>query len=811
MRRKIVIGLLASAVGAAAAVSFVPVREAGERFEQYTANTGELTDEAVVGQTLRASRNGLSGIAVKFATYSGRENTKPVLFSLRKSVDEIADVRTAAVPAARLGDNQFHMFRFAPIADSAGQTFFFIIVSPDSRTGDAVTIDIDGRDPYPRGTAYLARGSKTAAQDPAALHRAGKPAVDVSFSAYYSVPLGAAATHQVQAVARAWLQMWQEPPEQYVAAAKTGLIALLFVALIVYAAAGKKVNVRWILPALFLLAFIVRVMYARELPATYDEGNYLYDARTLWEGSLAGGDGYVKAPLVIAWLAAWQVLGNTLFIGRLSSITIGALTVLVVFALGRELGLTDREGTRTGLIAAAVYALAGATTVFNIYAHTQPLAIFLGGLGIAVLLPAIRSHASWPQFFLGGVILGLGVISRKSVLALGLIPLVFIGIDQVSWRLKLRQLIVIGGGFAAMAVVFLLLAGMIYGPEGFWEALGVNSAEDGLTMLDPTERENARAYSIRGMTPFFREALPLILLAALGLGVLLEQAVRGILPDALIKLVWFAPAAVFAWAWQFFLEHEGGAVMVFGMRGLWYAMAAVLLGAALLKNTAAARTAPRRAVLSAALLGPLWLGGLVIFYMNWIKFHANYIGEFLLPLAVLAGIGVLGVRDRLRLLPARALRVAGRLACMAVLSWAAGASGYATFVFEHTGTYTLKALTEAAAWARQNIPRDEPIFTGAALVPYLSGHRVALDIAHPRWYAYEFTRKDPQRLNTFLPSAEQMLAAFHDADWFLEDDQTSFSFFMEYDDLQAEFKSDFERAHGISNGSNTLTFYRRVR
>jgi len=38
-----------------------------------------------------------------------------------------------------------------------------------------------------------------------------------------------------------------------------------------------------------IMGVLFRLMYAVELPATNDEGNYLYDARTLLQGQLAGG------------------------------------------------------------------------------------------------------------------------------------------------------------------------------------------------------------------------------------------------------------------------------------------------------------------------------------------------------------------------------------------------------------------------------------------------------------------------------------------------------------------------------------------
>jgi len=202
------------------------------------------------------------------------------------------------------------------------------------------------------------------------------------------------------------------------------------------------------------------------------------------------------------------------------------------------------------------------------------------------------------------------------------------------------------------------------------------------------------------------------------------------------------------------------------------------------------------------------VGGLVFLYIHWFKFHANYISEFIPPLVILAGFGGYGLLRRMRELP-RVLRLLGQIVFIATLFWAAMVSNYITYLYEHTGQFDQKAAQEAAQWAKEHIPIKEPIFTGAALIPYLSGHHTALDIAHPRWYAYEFTRKDPERLNTFLPPAEEMLKSFRETPWLLMDQQTSFSFLMEYSEIEQSIPRDFTPVTTIDNGGNPLTFYHR--
>lgn len=904
------------AIGALAS-QVIEVNQAGFRHLDYTTNADELTRDVLVGQTITSTKNNLSAISVMFATYSGRNNTEPIKFHLRPSVYDGTDIRTATVYPDELGDNQLYQFEFDPIPDSQGKQYFFFVVSPDSTPGNAVTVDLDTRDPYHQGSAYVVRGQGSAVTNPAVLERSGKPTIDVSFGAYYSVPLREAVVDSTVGAVRTFIATWDEKKTGYWIWAQAIIPALLFFGVLmlvkqrvyerIVARVSKKTFTTFMLGILFIAALVTRYLYAKELPFTNDEGNYLYDAYAARLGVLAGGDGYVKAPLVVAWVALWQwLLGDTLLAGRISSVVIGALTMFPLYFLakdlwssaaitkdwvptylskGEERRLNTGWGRRVGIVTAAIWAFFGAPVVFNIYVHTQPVALFLGISGLAVLLMALRgttprmtflttksapSAMGW--FVFAGMLLGFGVASRKSILALGLIPLLFILTEGRGWKARGKHLVAVGTGFLVVIALFLGAAYYTYGQEGVWEAVGYNSAEDGIATDEDVTPEQIRAYSLGGMTPFFRESLPLILLSIIGLGVTLEQFVRSLFryylrrkPDASVsvyadhlvpKLAWIAPWLVFAWAWSFFFEYEGDAFkMQYGIEQMWYVFAGIIAFMTLMprpKEEAVAAgkveadtIVPKtkqpgqlestsqtedvaeakqeqmstRQYITVSLVIPLWIGGLAFFYMNWIKFHANYISEFIPPLVLLSAYGAIALYHRLQ--PGTFLakdyplleiaRRIGVFVLVLLLLWPIIVSNHITFFFEHTGTFSQSAIKEAAAWAKANIPRSEPIFTGAAMVPYLSGHRTALDIAHPRWYAYGFTRNDTERINTFLSPTEDMLKAYRNANWFMLEKQTGFSFLMEYSEIEAGLERDWVAVQGIENGSNTITFYRRVR
>ena len=857
----------------------------GQEVDGYTGNVGEMVAGVTIGQTIVGERDNLSSVSVMFATYSGRANTGQVRLTLRR-LDNLSEiVREALVSVDEVGDNQQYQFSFEPVATAKDVTFLFMVEAPEGKAGQTVTVDIDNRDPYHFGSAYI---MKRAMDDvtSAGLAAGGKPHIDVAFGTTYRVPGYVAINSWSRQTVRYFRDTWQDTRATYGLWGKVALQAVLLIAisLAVTVRTGRTRGLvlrggtmGWLI-ILLVLAVIARILYAIELPLTNDEGNYLYDAATLLKGKLAGGDGYVKAPLVVLWIALWEWIGgNKIIVGRLSSVVIGALTIWPIYIIGRELW-----SKKTGTAAAALWALSGVTIVFNIYIHTQPLATWFAVSGIAALLVAVRHVGSGQRrmekaekikgmlWLIGaGALLGLGVVSRKSVLALGLVPLFVVSIGIKTVRQKLQSLLLIGSGFVIVVVLFLGVATLIYGQEGFWEAAGFNSAEDGMNAVEESELEQVRAYSIRGMTPFFRESLPLIMLAVLGLGLAGERLIAKWLVrvewlhngarwrlNAWQKLAWIIPLLVYSWAWSFFKEYEGSSLMLFGMEWVWWGMLAVIvLMAAWPSGLIVKKAENTTAEIKGAELGAqetigeednngakisgegaddggeasgagmdligwvlpvVWIGGLIFFYQNWIKFHANYLGEFLPPLVIIGGVAIPEVWRRLgqgQVSHNKLINKTGQavlaIGFVLVLSWSMFVSNYMTFVHEHTGTFGLNSLQEAAAWATDNIPLSEPIFTGAAAVPFLSGHEVSLDIAHPRWYAYGFTREDTSRISTFLPAVEEMLQAYRDANWFLLEQQTGFSFLMEYQEIEAGLERDWQAVKGIENGSNTMTFYQR--
>jgi hypothetical protein len=142
---------------------------------QFVNTIGPTSEMALVkgvqaGQTFVAPRAGLEQIDVLLYGY-WRRNTQPVIFHLREAGVE-QDKVTVTFDAGEVLGWQWRTFRFDPLADSKGKTYYFFLESPTSTSDDALMLGgILGGDLYPNGTAQINGQSAFA---------------DVAFMTYYA-------------------------------------------------------------------------------------------------------------------------------------------------------------------------------------------------------------------------------------------------------------------------------------------------------------------------------------------------------------------------------------------------------------------------------------------------------------------------------------------------------------------------------------------------------------------------------------------------------------------------------------------------
>ncbi len=779
----------------------------------FTGHLKEIHGAQEVGQTFESLRPHLRAVSIQFATYSNRRATGDILFELRERPGAEQALRTVRVPAGRVRDHVPYTFRFAPIADSVGQTYYASVRSLNSRSGDAVTVDVHEENPYRKQGSSSLYVFPDDRRTPEAIRAAQVAHTDLAFSVTHDIPL----REYMQLTAVDVVTIAQRETRRLAVLSCTAIAAIVLGILALAPPPWLRFGTqRWarigILAALVLLGVAFRFMYADRLYVTNDEGSMLLDAWVFASGRLPGGDGLLKTPTVIQGIAG--VLGfmthPTILGSRMIAMGAALLTTIPLMSIGRGGGQSRAHRLRI----ASLWLLTAAPAIFGVYLHAQPFQLLLLVGGLALFAYSMRGNHNatdqrarwrWACALFAGILLALAFGARKTSATAALPAVGFFLLSTLPWRTRIRTFLWTLGGFVSMFGVITAQIQQWYGWPGVNYFLGIAVA--GIDPETTASAEERRSALINGVLPIFREGLPLLFLALVGVGASMERLLttRSV-GTRLARAAWIVPLAILWFGGQFFQAHERPEHMTFGLWPLWIAISAVILILAVAERETETNSTlfpeTRRALLLGLGIPLLWMGGTGVLYASWIKFTANYLSEFLPPLVLLAALGgawiAMEYRRRVPILVLLAVLLAGT-------AYASSRSGY---VFPHTGTFDRHSLEEAAAILRRDVPPNEPILTGAVMVPILSGHRVLLDVAHPTHYAYGYI--EPEVRNIYMPPSEAMVAAVKsDVSWIVMERLTAFSYLREYTDIEKLVETEFELVARIENLSNPITILRR--
>lgn len=780
----------------------------------FTGHLKEIHGPIEVGQTFESLRADLSAVSIQIATYSDRHATGDVVFELRERPGAEHALRTAHVSAQHFRDHALHTFRFAPISDSLGQTYYVSLRSLNSRPGDAVTVDINDENPYRKHGSSSLYVFRDGMRTPEAVRAAQVPNADLVFSVTHRISL----REYVWLTAADVLRFARQETRRLAVFSLIGGAAIILAIIAIGTPAWLRPFARrWTfiaaLVGLLIGGLFVRLIYAERLPVTNDEGSMLLDAWVFASGRLPGGDGILKTPTIVQGLAGILrfITEPTLLGSRVLSIGAALMTVIPLLIIGRSAGGMRMQQLRI----AGLWILAAAPSIFSVYLHAQPFQLLLLAGGLALFAYSMQGRAAregqrsrwqWLVPVFSGVLLALAFGARKTSATAALPALGFLLLSTLPWRLRLRTLTWTLVGFFLMFGAITAEIHQWYGWPGVQYFLGVSVA--GIDPDTTASAEERRSALINGILPIFREGLPILFLALIGVGASLERLLTATAwGRRFARVAWGIPLLAIWFGGRFLQEHERPEHFAFGLWSLWVAMGVVLLILAVAEredelDTASTFPTTRRMLLTAFGIPLLWLFGTAVLYGSWIKFTANYLSEFLPPLVLLAALGGAWIAMEYR------RRIPILLLLGALLAGMAYASGRSGYVFPHTGTFDRHSLEEAAAILRRDVPKDEPILTAAVAIPILSGHRVLLDVAHPTHYAYGYI--EPEVRNIYMASAEAMVAAVQrEVSWVILERLTAFSYLREYTEIERLLEKEFEPVASVENLSNPITILRR--
>ena len=219
---------------------------------------------------------------------------------------------------------------------------------------------------------------------------------------------------------------------------------------------------RRVLLGILLVAFGLRTIGLTEwMPIIGDESIYRHWAEIVehqgeWFISLLDA----KPPLQTWLLAAARMLvgGDPLLQARLISVDAALLSTIGLFAIGK---LLSSEGA--GLVAAGLYAVFPIAVFQDRLAYTESMVNFFGIALIAASLWAFeRPKPNWRRLLILGLLLGLGVFTKQSVLLFVHFPLLI-----ALWRGQQFPLRSLTGCVVIYAIAALFFGvTMIATPEG---------------------------------------------------------------------------------------------------------------------------------------------------------------------------------------------------------------------------------------------------------------------------------------------------------------------------------------------------------
>ncbi|GAA5160362.1 hypothetical protein GCM10025770_08010 [Viridibacterium curvum] len=140
--------------------------------------------------------------------------------------------------------------------------------------------------------------------------------------------------------------------------------------------------------------------------------------------------GYFSKPPVIGWLIALStaVFGDGLLAVKLPALLLYAGTSWLVFLLGRQL-----FDERIGLRCALTFSLLPFTAIFSLFVSTDAPLLFCWALGVLAFSRAIALDR-WRDWLLMGVAVGLGTLSKYTMLSFGACALLYLLVDPERRR-----------------------------------------------------------------------------------------------------------------------------------------------------------------------------------------------------------------------------------------------------------------------------------------------------------------------------------------------------------------------------------------
>lgn len=114
--------------------------------------TGKIDQSNKAGQTFVCKENGLS--TIKIMLFVSGENKGHIVFHLKNFPEDASDLATIQIQRKEIEKNSWSLFKFPPLDNSAGRTFYFSLEYLDSAPGSEVRVWKSKKNMYKEGTFF---------------------------------------------------------------------------------------------------------------------------------------------------------------------------------------------------------------------------------------------------------------------------------------------------------------------------------------------------------------------------------------------------------------------------------------------------------------------------------------------------------------------------------------------------------------------------------------------------------------------------------------------------------------------------------
>lgn len=199
----------------------------------------------------------------------------------------------------------------------------------------------------------------------------------------------------------------------------------------------KILQEHWLFGVVLMMGVLAQGLVTLYLPTQMDEGEYLQGAMLVARGGFPMVTFAAREPLLMVYLAfGVTIMGPSLLVARLQIVLTNLVSAGLLYTLCRR--TISPDGKVIGILAAGAYLLTPFMMYYTTVVYEEPLGATFVALSLFFLLRDQWNPRAW-NLPLAGIALALAILSRRSLVGVGLGFAVLATLRVTPWRQRLWE------------------------------------------------------------------------------------------------------------------------------------------------------------------------------------------------------------------------------------------------------------------------------------------------------------------------------------------------------------------------------------